>query len=196
MWIRAAFFSLVMSASLVLPASAQFGRVERSDAEIKLAAAQAAFKKAQTEREAAESACEAADISQCYVLGEYARQGLGGDQDFRQAARAYRVACAGKSAQGCAGLAYLTTHGRGVTADTSEARRLYERSCTLGEVSGCAAFGNMLYAGEGGRKDVDRGTRLLREACISGYQWACQRERALGTFERDNSTFERLKDLR
>ncbi len=196
MMMRAILLAFAISASLVLPASAQFGRVERSDAEIKLAAAQAAHEKAKAERDAAAAACEAADIAQCYVLGEFARKGLGGDQDFRQAAKAYRIACAGKSAQGCAGLAYLSAHGRGVVADTAEARRLYDRSCTLGEVSGCAALGNMLYAGEGGRKDIERATRLLRDACTSGYTWACDRSAALGTFKRDDSTFERLKDLR
>ncbi|HCX11425.1 MAG TPA: hypothetical protein DHU81_14015, partial [Hyphomonas sp.] len=108
----------------------------------------------------------------------------------------YRKACDGKVAEACSGLAYLTVQGRGMDADTARARQLYDKACDYGDVSGCAAYGNMIYTGQGGSKNVAEGTRLLQESCDKAYEWACERLSTLGAYQPDDSTWERLEDVR
>jgi TPR repeat protein len=180
----------------LLPASAQFGRVERTQAEIAVEEAQRNFDRLQARRASAEERCADGTAEACHELGELLRRGDGGPQDLAGAARAYRAGCDGDVAGACAGLAYLTVQGRGIAANPASARRLYERACGLGEVSSCGAYGNMLYTGTGGRKDTAGGTRHLTGACNKGHQWSCERMRELGVFDPKDNAFERLRYMR
>lgn len=187
--------SILALCGLALPAVAQYGPVEPTEAEIALEEAQTSLEATKTQRSEAIRACGAKDYGACFNLGDMYRKGEGGLQDYEKAAEAYRKACDGRSGEGCAGLAYLTVYGRGMDADPVQARNLYDKSCDYGEISGCAAYGNMLYAGQGGRKDVAEGRRLLQQACDQDYQWACDRMTELGAFQPDSNTWERLKDV-
>lgn len=188
--------AVLVSCALALPAAAQFGRVERSKAEIALEQAQTQQEKDLAAREAASAKCAASDLKACFTLADMQRTGRGGPQDLRAAAKTYKTMCDAKDGRGCAGLAYLTVQGRGVSENQTEGRALYKKACDYGDVSGCAAFGNMAYTGTGGRKDVVAGTKALTEACDRNYQWACDRMRDLGVYDATDRPFERLRDLK
>ena len=196
MRILAAAISVVAMSVAVLPAAAQYGQVERTQAEIALEEATANLETNRVTRTEASQACDTRDYQACFELADMYRKGLGGDQDYKSAADNYRKACDGKVAEACSGLAYLTVQGRGMDADTARARQLYDKACDYGDVSGCAAYGNMMYTGEGGSKNVAEGTRLLQESCDEAYEWACERLSTLGAYQPDDSTWERLEDVR
>lgn len=185
-----------MCAAIALPAAAQFGQVERTQAEIALEQAEARTAKQKAEREAAGKACTAGEMEGCFRLADMQRTGTGGPQDLKAAAAAYRTMCEARDGRGCAGLAYLTVQGRGVSENKTEGRALYEKACDYGDVSGCAAYGNMAYTGTGGRKDVRAGTDALTKACNRDYEWACTRMRELGVYDPTENPFDRLRDLR
>jgi TPR repeat protein len=193
--LAAALSAVVMSVA-PLPATAQYGQVERTQAEIALEEATANLEKNRARRTEAMRACGTNDYQACFELADMYRRGLGGDQDYDKAADNYRKACNGKLAKACSGLAYLTIHGRGMEADPVQARQLYDKACDYGDVSGCAAYGNMVYTGQGGRKNVPEGTRLLQESCDEDYEWACERLSTLGAYQADDSTWERLEDVK
>ncbi|KCZ84379.1 hypothetical protein HAD_01830 [Hyphomonas adhaerens MHS-3] len=182
--------------AIALPALAQSGRVERSQAEIALENAKETFAEQRAARQEANSACAARDYDACVTAGDSYRKGTGGVQDYGLAIKSYDRACKGDNGKGCASLAYLTLLGRGMEADPAKARRLYKQSCDLDEVSGCAGYGNMLFSGTGGRKNVPEGTRILQQSCDRDYQWACERLDELGAYDPDSVAFERLKDIR
>lgn len=188
--------ALLVSCAFALPASAQFGRVERSKAEIALEQSQTQFGKDKDVRESAAAKCSATDLEACFTLADMQRTGRGGSQDLKGAAKTYKTMCNAKDGRGCAGLAYLTVQGRGVTENQAEGRALYKKACDYGDLSGCAAFGNMAYTGTGGRKDVAAGTKALTDACQRGYQWSCDRMRELGVFDTTDRPFQRLRDLK
>lgn len=190
--------AVLIGALMALPAAAQGAgqRVERTQAELAFEQAEASFEKQKEARDAARQKCAGRDWQACYELAEFQRRGVGGAQDLTGAAASYKKVCDARDGRGCAGLAYLTVQGRGVTANAAEGRRLYKLSCDLGEVSGCAAWGNMAYTGAGGAKDVAGGTRALNSACDKGYDWACERIRTLGGFDPNDSSMQRLRDLR
>nr|WP_321359709.1 hypothetical protein [uncultured Hyphomonas sp.] len=182
--------------AIALPAAAQSGRIERSQAEIALENAKETLAEQRAARQEANSACAAKDYDACVTAGDSYRKGTGGVQDYGLAIKAYDRACKGDNGKGCASLAYLTLLGRGVEADPARARRLYKESCDLDEVSGCAGYGNMLFSGTGGAKNVPEGTRYLQQSCDRDYQWACERLDELGAYDPDSVAFERLKDIR
>lgn len=188
--------SAIMLSAIGLPAAAQYGRVERSQAEIAYEQAAETLETTRAERAEAIRSCGAKDYDACFRLGDMYRKGLGGAQDYKLSADAYKKACNGDHGAGCAGLGYLTSYGRGVDQNPVQARRLYEKSCHLDETSGCAAYGNMLYTGKGGRKDVAEGRRLLQDACDKEYDWACERLTNLGAYTPDDDTWERLNDAK
>jgi TPR repeat protein len=188
--------ALAIGAAIALPATAQFGRVERTQTEIALEQAEARLAKLREARLAADTACKAGDTDACFNLADMQRTGAGGAQDLAAAARTYGTVCDARDGRGCAGLAYLTVQGRGVSENHAEGRALYEKACDYGDVSGCAAYGNMAYTGIGGRKDVASGTAALTEACNRSYQWACDRMRELGMYDPADRPFQRLRDLR
>ena len=188
--------AVLVSCVIALPASAQFGRVERSQTEIAVEEAQRYFERDQARRASSQARCEAGEAPACHELAELLRRGEGGPQDLPGAARAYRAGCDGDVAGACAGLAYLTVQGRGVAANPASARRLYEQACSLGDVTSCGAYGNMLFTGAGGRKDTVAGTRHLTEACNTGHEWSCERMRDLGVFDPKDNAFERLRYMR
>ncbi len=188
--------AVLMSGALALPASAQFGRVERSQAEIALEQAQDRQTKQKLARDAAAEACASKQIDSCFKLADMQRTGSGGAQDLAAAAKTYKIVCEAKDGRGCAGLAYLTVQGRGVAKNQTEGRALYKQACDYGDVSGCAAYGNMAFTGAGGRKDTVAGTQALTNACDRDYEWACTRMRDLGVFNPDDNSFDRLKDIR
>ncbi|KCZ52994.1 tetratricopeptide repeat protein [Hyphomonas pacifica] len=196
MRIAATALSILVLAVAALPATAQYGDVKRTQAEIALEEARSSLEGNRAARSDALTACASRDYDACFRLGDMYRRGMGGLQDYEKAAEAYRKSCNGKNGEGCAGLAYLTTHGRGVDADPVKARVLYEKSCDYGELSGCAAYGNMLYTGQGGSKNVAKGQRLLQDACDRDYEWACDRLTGLGAYQPDDDTWQRLKDAK
>ncbi|RAN37839.1 tetratricopeptide repeat protein [Hyphomonas pacifica] len=196
MRIAATALSILVLAGAALPATAQYGDVKRTQAEIALEEARSSLEGNRAARSDALTACASRDYDACFRLGDMYRRGMGGLQDYEKAAEAYRKSCNGKNGEGCAGLAYLTTHGRGVDADPVKARVLYEKSCDYGELSGCAAYGNMLYTGQGGSKNVAKGQRLLQDACDRDYEWACDRLTGLGAYQPDDDTWQRLKDAK
>ena len=179
-----------------LPAVAQYGQVERTQAEIALEEASANLEKNRARKSEAIRACGTKDYEACFELADMYRRGLGGTQDYEKAAENYRKACDGRHAEACSGLAYLTMKGRGMEADPVQARQLYDKACDYGDVSGCAAYGNMVYTGQGGRKNVAEGTRLLQESCDNEYEWACERLSRLGAYQPDDNTWERLDDVK
>jgi TPR repeat protein len=189
--------AVFVTAAMTVPASAQGigGRVERTQAEIAMEKAETDFAKMKTVREESKTKCAAREYQACYELAELERKGLGGPQDLSAAAKNYKKVCDAKDGRGCAGLAYLTVQGRGVSANLTEGRRLYKASCDLGEVSGCAAWGNMAFTGTGGAKDVQGGTRALQEACQKDYAWACERIQALGAFDPNDASQQRLRQI-
>ena len=188
--------SAVAMSVAALPAIAQYGQVERTQAEIALEEASANLKENRAKRTEAIRACGTNDYQACFELGDMYRRGLGGLQDYEKAAENYRKACNGSHAEACSGLAYLTLQGRGMDVDHVQARGLYDKSCDLGDVSGCAALGNMVYTGQGGRKNVPEGTRLLQESCDREYEWACERLSTLGAYQPDDYTWERIEDVK
>jgi len=179
-----------------LPAVAQYGQVERTQAEIALEEASANLEKNRASKSEAIRACGTKDYEACFELADMYRRGLGGTQDYEKAAENYRKACDGRHAEACSGLAYLTMKGRGMEADPVQARQLYDKACDYGDGSGCAAYGNMVYTGQGGRKNVAEGTRLLQESCDNEYEWACERLSRLGAYQPDDNTWERLDDVK
>ena len=179
-----------------LPAVAQYGQVERTQAEIALEEASANLEKNRARKSEAIRACGTKDYEACFELADMYRCGLGGTQDYEKAAENYRKACDGRHAEACSGLAYLTMKGRGMEADPVQARQLYDKACDYGDVSGCAAYGNMVYTGQGGRKNVAEGTRLLQESCDNEYEWACERLSRLGAYQPDDHTWERLDEVK
>ena len=194
---RAPLIALALACSaFALPAAAQSSQVEKTQAEIALEQMKTTFAEQRDARNAANTGCAAKDYSACVVAGDSYRKGTGGVQDYDLALKAYDRACKGKNGEGCASLAYLTLLGRGTDKDPAEARQLYKLSCDYGEVSGCAGYGNMVFTGTGGQKNVTEGTRVLNDACNRNYKWACERLVELGAFNPDDSTFERLKDVR
>ena len=186
----------LLACVLALPAAAQFGQVQRTQAEIALEETQSRQANAKAEREAAEAACAAKDLEGCFKLADMQRTGTGGLQDLRAAAKTYKTMCDAKDGRGCAGLAYLNVQGRGVTENQIEGRNLYKKACDYGDVSGCAAWGNMTYTGTGGRKDVVAGTQALTDACNREYEWACTRMRELGVYNPEENPFDRLRVIR
>ncbi|MEQ9504939.1 MAG: hypothetical protein RLO80_01625 [Hyphomonas sp.] len=188
--------AVLLSCAVAFPASAQFGQVERSKAEIALEEAQDRQAKQKTAREAAETACEAKNLEGCFKLADMQRTGVGGAQDLTAAAKTYKLLCDAKDGRGCAGLGYLTVQGRGVAESQADGRALYKKACDYGDASGCAAYGNMAFTGAGGSKDTVAGTNALSSACDRDYEWACTRMRDLGVFDPDDNSFERLKDIR
>lgn len=192
----AAILSLATLSLAALPAHAQYGQVERTQAEIALEEAAASLKETRAARAGAIRACGARDYEACFELGDMYRRGIGGLQDYEKAADSYRKACDGRHAEACSGLAYLTVQGRGMEADLVQARQLYDKACDYGDVSGCAAYGNMVYTGQGGPKNVSEGTRLLQQACDRDYEWACERLTRLGAYQSDNDVWDRLNDAK
>ncbi len=182
--------------AIALPAAAQYGQVEKTQAEIALENAKSDFAKQKAARQEANTACAARDYEACLTAGDSYRKGTGGTQDYALAIKAYDRACTGQNGKGCASLAYLTMLGRGVDADPAKARSLYKQSCDLGEVSGCAGYGNMLFTGTGGAKNVPEGTRVLQDACNRDYKWACDRLNELGAYDPNSVAYQRLKDMR
>jgi len=194
--IRMMLGAVLLSGVLAFPAAAQFGQVERTQAEIALEQAESRIARQKADRVAASSACTAGDLEGCFKLADMQRTGIGGPQDLKAAAKAYKIMCDGKDGRGCSGLAYLTVQGRGMAENKTEGRALYQKACDFGDISGCAAYGNMAYTGTGGRKDVLAGTDALTKACNREYEWACTRMRELGVFDPTENPFERLRDLR
>ncbi|MFN4225111.1 MAG: tetratricopeptide repeat protein [Hyphomonas sp.] len=188
--------AVLVSCALAFPATAQFGRVERSQAEIALEQSGLQMEKDKAAREAASAKCAKSDLEACFTLADMQRTGRGGGQDLKGAAKSYRKMCDGKDGRGCAGLAYLTVQGRGVAENQAEGRALYKKACDYGDLSGCAAFGNMAYTGTGGRKDVTAGINALTRSCDRGYEWACERMRQLGVYDPKDRPFERLRDIK
>ena len=180
--------------ALGVPAAAQSGVVEKTEAELALQKASSRLQQSAEARSEAETGCAAGEADACFLLGDMMRRGNGGQQDYKGAAEAYQKACTLNHAGACAALAYLATNGKGIDQDLAEARSLYKQSCDLGDVSGCAGYGNMLFTGQGGRKNVAEGTRVLRQACDRDYDWACERARQLGAYDPEDDTWERLKD--
>lgn len=194
---RAPLVALAMACcAMALPAAAQSTDLEKTQAEIALEQAKVTFATQRDARQAANTACAAKDYAACVTAGDSYRKGTGGTQDYGLALKAYDRACTGKNGEGCASLAYLTLLGRGTAENPAEARRLYKLSCDYGEVSGCAGYGNMVYTGTGGAKNVTEGTRALTDACNRSYKWACDKLVELGAFNPEDSTYERLKDVR
>ncbi len=196
MRILAVALSAAAMSIAALPAVAQYGRVERTQAEIALEEASASLEKNRARRAELVEQCAGNDDQACFSLADMYRRGLGGDQDYRKAADHYRKACDGRLAEACSGLAYLMIKGLGMDTDLAGARNLYEQACDYGDVSGCAAYGNMVYTGQGGRKNVAEGTRLLQDACDKDYEWACERLSTLGAYQPDSHTWERLEDVK
>lgn len=190
------FVILAAVGLMAMSASAQLGRVERSQAEIALEEASENNAKLRAAHAEALRNCAAKDADACFTLGTSFRRGLNGLPDYKKAAEAYRKACTLGSGEGCSGLAYLYNYGRGMEADLAQSRLYYDKACKLEEVSGCAALGNMMFTGKGGRKDVSGGTKLLKDACDSEYEWACDRLKALGAYDADDDTWERLEDVK
>lgn len=188
--------AVLLCGAVAFPAAAQFGQVERTQAEIALEQAETRMAKQKADRDAATAACTAGDLEGCFKLADMQRTGIGGAQDLKAAAASYKKMCDGKDGRGCSGLAYLTVQGRGMAENKTEGRALYQKACDLGDVSGCAAYGNMAYTGTGGRKDVLAGTEALTKACNREYEWACTRMRELGVYDPTENPFERLRDLR
>ena len=194
---RFSLIALVLAGcAAALPAAAQYGRVEKSQAEIAFEEAETTFAAQREARQTANTECAAKNYAACVTAGTSYRKGTGGPQDYGLALKAYERACKGKNGEGCASQAYLVLKGRGVDANPAEARRLYKQACDYGEVSGCAGYGNMVYTGTGGPKNATQGTDILRDACNRDYKWACDRLVDLGAFDPGDSTYERLKDLR
>lgn len=187
--------AVLMSCALALPAAAQFGKVERTQAEIAFEQAQAGQVKQKAAREAAQASCAAKEIEGCFRLAEMQRTGAGGSQDLKGAAKSYKTMCDARDGRGCAGLAYLTVQGRGVSENLTEGRALYKKACDFGDVSGCAAYGNMLFTGTGGRKDTVAGSQALTSACERDYKWACGRMRDLGVADPDSKAYKALRDF-
>lgn len=194
---RLSVVALVLAGcAAALPASAQYGRVEKTQAEIAFEQAETNFAAQRELRQKSNTECAANNYDACLTAGDSYRKGTGGAQDHGLALKAYERACKGRNGKGCASQAYMVLKGRGLDADPASARSLYRQSCDYGEVSGCAAYGNMVYTGTGGAKNVTQGTDILRDACNRDYRWACDRLNDLGAFDPTNSTYERLRDLR
>lgn len=185
----------LVSCAIALPASAQYGRVEKSQAEIALEEAKTTLAEQRAARQAANEACANKNYDACVTAGDSYRKGTGGTQDYGLALKAYERACTGQNGKGCASQAYLTMLGRGIDANPVKARQLYKQSCDLGEVSGCAGYGNMLFTGTGGAKNVTEGTSVLQDACNRDYEWACERLTDLGAFNPNSNGYQRLKDM-
>ncbi len=130
----AAILSLATLSLAARPAHAQYGQVERTQAEIALEEAAASLKETRAARADAIRACGARDYEACFELGDMYRRGIGGLQDYEKAADSYRKACDGRHAEACSGLAYLTVQGRGMEADLVQARQLYDKACEYGDV--------------------------------------------------------------
>lgn len=189
------FIATLFAAGLMAcTAHAQFGREERSQSEIIFEQAEANMAKQRADRSEAIRGCSRNDYDACFKLGDSYRRGAGGPQDYKQSATAYRKACSGNSGAGCASLAYLFVGGKGMDVDLAQARHYYKKACDLDEVSGCAAYGNLLFTGKGGSKNVIEGTKFLTDACTVEYQWACDRIVALGAYDSEDNTWDRLKD--
>ncbi len=185
--IQAALVSLGLFAALaMLPAQAQFSNANKP---VRTTTPQEAIAMNETFRQQMQdglSQCADKEAEACHLVGDLYRKGFGVMQDYSKAAQYYRKSCNLGSARGCAGLAYLYNRGSGMDApDFAQARLYFKKSCDLGEVSGCAGYGNLLFVGKGGRKDTATATRYLQEACDQDYEWACQRIRDLGAYERE-----------
>lgn len=190
-------FLIMAAASLMaFTAEAQLDRVERSQAEIALEEAEENNAELRAMHADAIRGCAAKEADACFKLGTSHRRGFGGLPDYKKAAEAFRKSCTLGSGAGCASLAYLYNYGRGVDVDLAQSRLFYDKACKLDEVSGCAALGNMMFTGKGGRKDVTRGTNMLKDACSREYEWACERLTALGAYDEDDDTWDRLKDVK
>merc|ERR1712063_183525 len=82
--------SAVAVSVAALPAIAQYGQVERTQAEIALEEASANLKENRAKRPEAIRACGTNDYQACFELGDVYRRGLGGLQDYEKAAEHYR----------------------------------------------------------------------------------------------------------
>ncbi|HBQ47361.1 MAG TPA: hypothetical protein DD728_00505, partial [Hyphomonas atlantica] len=91
--------SAVAMSVAALPAIAQYGQVERTQAEIALEEASANLKENRAKRTEAIRACGTNDYQACFELGDMYRRGLGGLQDYEKAAENYRKACNGSHAE-------------------------------------------------------------------------------------------------
>jgi TPR repeat protein len=123
--------AVLLSCALAFPAAAQFGQVERTQAEIALEQAETQQAKLKLAREAADTACQAGDLEGCFKLADMQRTGRGGLQDLKAAAKSYKIMCDARDGRGCSGLAYLTVQGRGVAENKTEGRALYEKACDM-----------------------------------------------------------------
>ncbi len=108
----------------------------------------------------AEAQC---DLGRCYWSGK------GVEQDFKEAARLFRLAADQGNAEGQCSLAALYERGEGVEQDFKEAARLYDLAANQGHAQAQNNLGFLYINGHSIERDVKKAVGLFRLAADQGF---------------------------
>jgi TPR repeat protein len=121
--------------------------------------------------------CLEKNAKSCWLLGNYAENGIGGNQDYKLARVAYQLAIDLGNTDSLGDLAHLYDKGLGGERSYFKATKLFEKSCNVGTTAvnyaNCFNAGNQYSDGKGVRQDNFKAVKLYRKACNGEYASAC-----------------------
>ena len=112
---------------------------------------------------------EAGDAEAQLNLGLSYQFGTDVAQNFREAARWYRLAASQDDAQAQCNLGWCYDRGMGVEQDHSEAVKWFRLAANQGLAEAQSNLAMLYYKGEGVTQDHRQAARLLRQAADQGY---------------------------
>lgn len=113
----------------------------------------------------------------CTRLAELLENGIGGEADWKEAARRQRLACEGGLVDACAKLARLTRLGQGVPRNLARAQEMTASSCERGSPEACEALSEDNRFGVGMPTEVTRADTLAARA-LGLHRQRCDRDDA------------------
>lgn len=117
------------------------------------------------------------DVRGQHMLGLAYEGGVGGPQDFVEAAKWFRKAADQGDASSQCRLGFMYREGQGVPKDFAEALKWYRKAADQGDDWAQANLGSMYAAGEGVPKDYATALEWFRKAADQGNYWG---QRILG----------------
>ena len=121
--------------------------------------------------------CLEKNAESCNMLGYYAKEGKGGNQDYKLARLAYQKAIDLGDTDSLGSLAHLYSKGLGGEKSYFKATKLLEASCNAGTTGvnyeSCHNAGISYQVGQGVRQDSFKAVKLYRKACNGRYADGC-----------------------
>jgi uncharacterized protein len=118
-------------------------------------------------------ACEEGDATECFVVGNAYRTGVGAPKSLDQAEKYLSLSCKGGHKSACNSLyrvGYIFQRGKGdrgekIGKDKVRAMNIWKVGCEAGYGLSCTALGSVYEHGKLVQKDMDKALELYRTGC-------------------------------